>query len=63
MLLASVVEGVGTLGGGGGESSGDGVRMGVGVLKVGEGVVRLPVLVFAWEGRMWIVQVRIGDLA
>jgi len=37
--------------------------MGVGVLKVGEGVVRLPVLVFAWEGRMWIVQVRIGDLA
>jgi len=59
----NVVEEVGTLGGEGGESSGGGVRMGVGVLKVGEGVVRRPVLVFGWEGRMWIVQVRIGDLA
>ena len=40
-----------TLAGGAGESSGDGVRMEVGVWKEGVVVVRLFVLAFAWGGR------------
>ena len=40
-----------------------GVRMGVGVLKVGEGAVRLFVLEIGEGGRRWVVQARTGDLA
>ena len=59
----SVVEAVKTLGGGVAELSGDGVKMGVGVLKVGEGVVRLLVAEIGREDRRWVVQAKTGDLA
>jgi hypothetical protein len=40
-----------------------GVRMGVGVWKVGVVVVRLFVLEVGRGGRRWVVQARTGDLA
>jgi len=61
--LESVVEEVKTLEDGAAGSSGDGVKMGVGVWKVEVVVVRLFALEIGREGRRWVVQAKTGDLA